>query len=106
MMASSGISRESAEMQKAMSAAAGPVTLSGQGTKSFDRELRVTSPRMGKALLLLRVSPGGCAGAIYKENVSGLHYISKVTRLRDWNLATIERREKELVKFAREHWWG
>ena len=43
---------------------------------------------------------------IYKDSVRGLHYVSKVTRLRDWNLAAIEKREKELMKFAREQWWG
>jgi len=41
---------------------------------------------------------------IYKS-VQGLHHVNKVTRLRDWNLAAIEKREKELMKFAEEQWW-
>jgi hypothetical protein len=41
---------------------------------------------------------------VYKT-VSGLHYVKKVARSRDWNLTAIEKREKELMKFAREQWW-
>ena len=41
---------------------------------------------------------------IYKS-VSGLYHVSKVARLRDWNLAAIERIEKELLTFAKEQWW-
>lgn len=42
--------------------------------------------------------------AVYKS-VSGLHHVNRVARLRDWNLAAIEKREKELLKFAKEQWW-
>lgn len=42
---------------------------------------------------------------VYK-NVSGLHHVKKVIRLNDWNLAALEKREKGLLKFAKEQWWG
>jgi Protein of unknown function DUF262/Protein of unknown function (DUF1524) len=41
---------------------------------------------------------------VYKS-VKGLHYVSEVMRLRNWNLAAIEKRERELMKFAKEQWW-
>lgn len=41
---------------------------------------------------------------VYKS-AKGLHYVSKVMRLRNWNLAAIEKRERELMKFAKEQWW-
>jgi len=42
---------------------------------------------------------------VYKKNVSGLYHVKKVARLRNWNLAALEKREKELMKFAKEQWW-
>ena len=42
--------------------------------------------------------------AVYKS-VSGLYHIKKVMNLKDWNLAAIEKREKELLGFANEQWW-
>jgi hypothetical protein len=42
---------------------------------------------------------------VYKS-VKGLRHVSKVMRLRDWNLAAIEKREKELMKFAKQQWWA
>ena len=42
--------------------------------------------------------------AVYKS-VSGLHHVKRVMRLRDWDLRAIEKREKELMKFAKEQWW-
>jgi hypothetical protein len=42
--------------------------------------------------------------AVYKS-VSGLHHVNKVRKLKDWNLSALEKREKELVKFAQEQWW-
>ena len=41
---------------------------------------------------------------VYKS-VKGLHYVSNVMRLRNWNLAAIEKRERELMKFAKDQWW-
>lgn len=41
---------------------------------------------------------------VYKS-AKGLHHVRKVMRLRDWNLAAIENRERELMKFAKEQWW-
>jgi hypothetical protein len=31
--------------------------------------------------------------------------VKKVTKLKDWNLAALEKREKDLVKFAYDQWW-
>jgi hypothetical protein len=42
---------------------------------------------------------------VYKS-AKGFHFVSKVMRLRDWNLAAIEKRERELMKFAKEQWWA
>jgi hypothetical protein len=42
---------------------------------------------------------------VYKS-AKGLHYVSKVMKLRDWSLAGIEKREKDLMKFAKEQWWA
>ncbi len=42
---------------------------------------------------------------IYKT-VRGLHYVGNVTRLRDWNLTAIEKRERDLMRFAKQRWWG
>jgi hypothetical protein len=42
---------------------------------------------------------------IYKS-ATGLHHVRKVMRLRDWNLAALEKRERELMKFAKEQWWA
>ena len=42
---------------------------------------------------------------VYKS-AKGLHHVRKVMRLKDWNLAAIEKREKELMKFAKEQWWA
>ena len=42
---------------------------------------------------------------VYKA-AKGLYSVRKVMRLRDWNLAAIEKREKELMKFAKEQWWS
>jgi hypothetical protein len=39
------------------------------------------------------------------QGVRDLQHVRKVMRLRDWNLAAIEKREKELKKFATEQWW-
>ncbi len=41
---------------------------------------------------------------VYKT-VKGLHHVKKVMRLKDWNLAALEKREKELMKFAKDQWW-
>src|SRR5439155_5259250 len=41
---------------------------------------------------------------VYKT-VKGLNYVKRVIRLRDWNLGALEKREKELMNFAREQWW-
>lgn len=41
---------------------------------------------------------------VYKS-VSGLHHVKKVTKLKDWNLSALEKREKDLIKFALEQWW-
>ncbi|HEY6154636.1 MAG TPA: DUF262 domain-containing HNH endonuclease family protein [Candidatus Udaeobacter sp.] len=41
---------------------------------------------------------------VYKS-AKGLHHVKKVMRLKDWNLAAIEKREKELMQFAEEQWW-
>jgi hypothetical protein len=41
---------------------------------------------------------------IYK-NSGGLHCVRRVMRTRDWSLAAIEKRERELMKFAKEQWW-
>ena len=43
--------------------------------------------------------------AVYRKNVTGLHHVNAVARLRDWNLTAIEKREKQLLKFAKEQWW-
>jgi hypothetical protein len=40
------------------------------------------------------------------RSVKGLHCVRKVMRLRDWNLAAIEKRERELMRFAKEQWWA
>lgn len=42
---------------------------------------------------------------ICKNKVSGLYHVKKITKLRDWNLSAIEKREKDLLKFAHEQWW-
>lgn len=42
--------------------------------------------------------------AIYKE-VGGMHHVRKIVKLKNWDLSAIERREKELLKFAHEQWW-
>ena len=42
---------------------------------------------------------------VYKS-VEDLHHVKKVMRLKDWNLAAIEKREKELMNFAKDQWWG
>jgi Protein of unknown function DUF262/Protein of unknown function (DUF1524) len=43
---------------------------------------------------------------IYKSgSVKGLHHVQEVATLKDWNLAAIEKREKELLNFAKEQWW-
>jgi len=42
---------------------------------------------------------------VYKS-AKGLHYVTDVMRLRDWNLAAIDKREKQLMKFAKEQWWA
>ena len=39
------------------------------------------------------------------RSVGGLHHVKKVTKLKDWNLAALEKREKDLVKFAYDQWW-
>jgi hypothetical protein len=41
---------------------------------------------------------------VYKS-VGGLYHVNKVTKLKDWNLSALEKRERELVKFAQEQWW-
>jgi len=41
---------------------------------------------------------------VYKT-VKGLHHVKKVMRFKDWNLAALEKREKELMKFAKDQWW-
>lgn len=41
---------------------------------------------------------------VYKS-VQGLHHVKKVMRLKDWNLAALEKREKELMEFAKDQWW-
>ena len=40
------------------------------------------------------------------ESAGGLHHVRKIMQLRDWNLAAIEKREKELMKFAKGRWWA
>jgi uncharacterized protein with ParB-like and HNH nuclease domain len=40
---------------------------------------------------------------VYKS-VKGLHHVKQVMRLKDWNLTALEKREKELLKFAKEQW--
>lgn len=40
----------------------------------------------------------------YKDKVQAI--TGKVMRLRDWNLAAIEKRKRELMKFANEQWWA
>lgn len=42
---------------------------------------------------------------VYKS-IKGLHCVRKVIRLRDWSLAAIEKRERELMEFAKEQWWA
>ncbi len=42
---------------------------------------------------------------VYK-GAKGLHHVKKVMRLREWNLEAIEKREKDLMKFAKEQWWA
>jgi Protein of unknown function DUF262/Protein of unknown function (DUF1524) len=42
--------------------------------------------------------------AVYKT-VSGLYHVKRMIRVRDWDLRAIEKREKELMKFAKERWW-
>ncbi len=42
---------------------------------------------------------------VYKS-VEDFHHVKKVMRLRDWNLAALEKRERELMKFAKEQWWA
>ena len=41
---------------------------------------------------------------IYKK-VSGLHHIKEVTKLNDWTLGALEKRENKLIKFAQQQWW-
>jgi len=41
---------------------------------------------------------------VYKS-VNGLHHVNKVAKLKDWNLSVLEKRERDLVKFAQEQWW-
>ena len=41
---------------------------------------------------------------VYKK-AKGLHHVMRIMKLRDWNLAAIEKRERELMKFAKEQWW-
>jgi hypothetical protein len=41
---------------------------------------------------------------IYKS-ANGLHHVKEVVRLKEWNLAALEKREKQLLKFAEEQWW-
>jgi hypothetical protein len=42
---------------------------------------------------------------VYKS-AKGLHYVSNVMRSRDWNLTAIDKRERQLMKFAKEQWWA
>jgi hypothetical protein len=42
---------------------------------------------------------------VYKS-ADGLHHVKKVMGLKDWNLAAIEKREKELMEFAKDQWWN
>jgi hypothetical protein len=42
---------------------------------------------------------------VYKS-AKGLHHVRKVMRLRDWSLSALEKRERELMKFAKEEWWA
>ena len=42
--------------------------------------------------------------AVYKS-VGGQHHVNKIVRLKDWNLAALEKRERDLLTFAREQWW-
>jgi len=82
----------------------------GKGRQNVNPESFVH--RLGNLLVL---SPGRNSQAgtksftekveVYKSE-KGLLHIKKVMRLRDWNLAAIEKREKELMKFAKEQWWG
>ena len=41
---------------------------------------------------------------VYK-NASGLHHVRKIMKLKDWNLSALEKREKDLIRFAHEQWW-
>jgi Protein of unknown function (DUF1524) len=41
---------------------------------------------------------------IYKS-VNGLHHVNRVRKLKDWNLSALEKRERELLKFAQDQWW-
>ena len=43
--------------------------------------------------------------AIYKKGASGLNHVAEVAKLKVWNLAALEKREKRLLKFAKEQWW-
>jgi hypothetical protein len=82
----------------------------GKGRQNVDSESFVH--RLGNLLVL---PPGINSKAGTKsfaekvevyQSAKGLHHVRKVMRLRDWNLAAIEKREKELMKFAKEQWWG
>lgn len=41
---------------------------------------------------------------IYKK-LGGLHHVQKVAKLKDWTLATLEKRERALLEFAKSQWW-
>ena len=41
---------------------------------------------------------------VYKS-VAGLHHVTEITKLKNWNLFAIEKREKNLIQFAHEQWW-